>query len=130
MALLDILTYEGATMENSFSRGNGGVLVDVQAGKLNEFALPALGGVCDYPAEGDVRSGVAFDVYTGNLTLPAVGDVDQGVQYGTLGTEFTGTLEQPAEADVKLDVQYGAGGTEFTGTLAGGGGSNIFISID
>lgn len=131
MALTDILTFEGATMENSFSRGNVGTLVDMNASRFNEFALPALGGVCDYPAEGDVRSGVAFDIYTGNLTLPAVGDVDLSVQYGSLGTEFTGTLEQPAEADVKLDVQYGAGGAEFTGSLvAGGGGSNIFISID
>lgn len=105
MALLDILTYEGATMENSFSRGNGGVLVDMTANSFSELTLPATGGVCDYPAEGDVRSGVAFDVYTGNLELPVV-------------------------ADVRLDTQYGALGTEFTGTLAGGGGSNIFISID
>jgi hypothetical protein len=58
----------------------------------------------DYPAEGDVRDGVAYD-----------------------GGGLTGTLELPAEADVKLGVGYGDGGTEFTGTLAGGGGSVIVI---
>jgi hypothetical protein len=106
MALLDILTFEGATMENSFSRGNGGVLVDINAGRLNEFALPSTGGSCDYPSENDVRSGISFSTYTGNLELPT-------------------------EADVRLDTQYGTNGTEFTGELvAGGGGSNIFISLD
>ena len=57
-----------------------------------------------------------------NATYPAVGDVDQGIQYGPTGTDYTGTLVQPAEADVKNGVSYGAGGTEFTGTLVGGGG--------
>jgi hypothetical protein len=90
MALTDIVTYEGNEMEYSFARGNGGVLTDVQGGKLNEFTLPALGGSCDYPSEDDVRSGVTYDIYTGNLELPAEADVLTGVQYGTNGTEFTG----------------------------------------
>ena len=57
---------------------------------------------------------------------PAVGDVDQGVQYGPTGTDYTGTLVQPAVGDVKTGVQYGAGGTEFTGTYVGGGGGNTY----
>jgi hypothetical protein len=91
MSLTDIVTYEGAEMEYSFSRGNVGVLTDVQSGLRNEFTLPALGGIPDYPSENDVRLGVTFDVYTGNLELPAEADVLTGVQYGTNGTEFTGS---------------------------------------
>ena len=91
MALLDILTFEGVAMENSFSRGNVGVLTDVQGARLNEFTLPALGAVCDYPSEDDVRLGVTFDAFTGNLELPAEADVLAGVDYGANGTEFTGT---------------------------------------
>ena len=60
-------------------------------------------------------------------TFPAVGDVDNGIQYGPTGTDYTGTLVQPAEADVESGVSYGAGGTEFTGTLVvGGGGGNTY----
>lgn len=130
MALLDILTFEGVEMENSFSRGNVGVLVDINASRFNEFLLPALGGVCDYPSENDVRAGVLFDVYTGNLTLPDVNDVRNGVDYGALGVEFDGDLVLPAVGDVRLGTGYGADGVELTGTLAGGGGSNVFISLD
>jgi len=49
--------------------------------------------------------------------LPAVGDVDLGVQFGAAGTEFTGTLVQPNVNDVQDGVNYGAGGTEFDGDL-------------
>lgn len=47
---------------------------------------------CDYPSEDDVRSGVTFDTYTGNMTLPAEEAVELDVTYGTNGTEFTGSL--------------------------------------
>lgn len=109
MAILEIVTTEGVAMEHSFSRGNVGVLVDAQGGRLNEFQMPAGAG-----------AGAVF---------PAVGDVDFGVDYGPSGADYTGTLEQPVPADVASGVQYGAGGVEFTGTLSGGGG-NIFINID
>lgn len=102
MSLTDILTFEGVAMENLFSRGNVGALVDVQGERLNEFTLPALGATCDYPPEDDVRSGVSFDTFTGNLELPA-------------------------EADVLAGVNYGAGGTEFTGAASGGGGGEEII---
>lgn len=52
----------------------------------------AAGGSCDYPSEDDVRDGVTFDTYTGNLVLPDEADVESGVGYGTDGTEYTGTL--------------------------------------
>lgn len=91
MAITDLVSFEGLEMEYSFARGNGGVLSDVQGGQRNEFAMPTLGGVCDYPSEDDVRLGVTFDVYTGNLELPVEADVLTGVQYGTNGTELTGT---------------------------------------
>jgi hypothetical protein len=52
------------------------------------------GGSCDYPAVGDVESGVAysFGTLTGTLVVPAVGNVLLGTGYGAGGTEFTGTL--------------------------------------
>lgn len=56
-------------------------------------------------------------------TLPAVGDVEDGVFYGEGGTGSEGTFGVPAEATVQTGVQYGAGGTEFTGTYGGGGGA-------
>lgn len=40
MALTDIVSFEGLEMEYSFTRGNGGVLTDVQGGQRNEFAIP------------------------------------------------------------------------------------------
>lgn len=66
------------------------------------------GGVCNYPAEGDVQDGVG---------------------YGAGGTEYTGTFVVPTEAQVELGVGFGEDGTEFTGELSGGGG-NIFTYID
>lgn len=77
----------------------------------------AEGGVCDYPSEDDVRATVTYDIYTGNMTLPAVGNVRDGVTYGTDGTELEGTLALPAEDDVEDSVGYGTDGSEFTGTV-------------
>jgi hypothetical protein len=50
---------------------------------------------------------------------PAVGDVESGVQYNNSGS--TGTFGVPAVEDVRAGTTYGSGGTEFTGTFAGGG---------
>ena len=87
--------------------------------KLGTLEGELAGGVCDYPSEDDVRFGVDYDTanYTGNMTLPAVGNVRDGVTYGTDGTEFEGTLELPAEDDVEDSVGYGEDGSEFTGTV-------------
>jgi hypothetical protein len=52
----------------------------------------ALQRIEDYPAVGNVQNDDTVDGATGTLTLPAVGDVETGVQYGAGGTEFTGTL--------------------------------------
>lgn len=86
------------------------------------------GGAGDFPDPSNVTTDDTTNGVTGTLTLPAVGDVQSGVQYGGGGTEYTGTFAVPAEADVELNVQYGAGGTEFTGTLvvSGGGSSPRF----
>jgi len=68
--------------------------------------------------EGDVRDGVAYgEDSEGNLELPAVGDVEAGVGFGSNGVEFTGDFEVPPEADVRDGEGYGAGGTEFEGDL-------------
>lgn len=79
------------------------------------------GAVVTYPSEDDVRLGIIFGggIFTGNLVLPAVGDVELAVNYGASGTEFTGTFVVPTEAQVQLAVQYGAGGVEFTGNFVG-----------
>lgn len=75
------------------------------------------------PAVTDVRTGVQYGTggteFTGNLSTatdyPAVGNVRSGVGYN-FGA-LTGTMTEPAVGDVRLGVTYGAGGTEFTGTL-------------
>lgn len=50
-------------------------------------------------------------------TVPSVGDVEEGVEYGIGGNEFTGTFGVPTEAQVSVGVGYGEDDTEFTGTL-------------
>lgn len=66
---------------------------------LTGFAFPVGSGItsCDYPAEADVRLGVAYDDgdSVGTMTLPTEGQVELGVGYGSGGTEFTGTLFVP-----------------------------------
>lgn len=135
MAINEILSYAGETMEMSFARGNIGSVIDSVSPRFNELQLPAGAGVgAVFPPDTDVRSGEQYGPtgtdFTGNLTLPDVNDVRNGVDYGANGVEFDGDLVLPAEADVKLGVGYGADGTELEGTLAGGGGSNIFINLD
>lgn len=88
MALLAILS--GGPAVISMNRGNVGVLTGVVADGNNYLSLPTLGATCDYPAETDVRDGVAYSTFTGNLELPAETDVLTGVQYGANGTEYTG----------------------------------------
>lgn len=109
MAITDILTYEGAEMENSFARGNIGTLVDVQSSTRNEFLLPALG--------------------VGQI-FPSANYVDLGITYGPTGADYTGNLVQPVISNVLTGVQYGANGTEFTGTATGSGGEESYIIID
>lgn len=79
----------------------------------------------------NIRNGVTVDNVTGSLVSPAVGDVQEGVTYGTGGTQYTGTFKVPAQNQVKDTIQYGAGGTEFTGTFEGtpipGTGGKAFL---
>lgn len=76
----------------------------------------------DYPAVGDVESGVTYGsgAYTGTFVVPAVSKVKDGVMYGAGGTEFEGTVLLPAETDVLNKVEFGAevfGGYEYAGDL-------------
>lgn len=64
------------------------------------------------------NGGVVWPGYTGAADFPAVGDVESGVQYDN--GNLTGTFAVPIEADVRQSTQYGADGTEFTGILAPG----------
>ena len=88
-------------------------------------------GVPDYPAEGDVESGVVYGsgAYTGDFTVPAVADVESGVGYGSAGVEFTGTFTEPGVGNVELGVTYGGGGVEFTGTFTEPGIGNVEAGV-
>ena len=77
------------------------------------------------PSANDVRLGAAVGASTGNLVVPGVADVRQGVNYGTLGLEYTGTLVvQPGttQADEYLELNrtddyLGANAVLITGTF-------------
>lgn len=101
-------------------------------------------------ATNNVRDGVFFGSQSslqGNVELPAVEDVANGVGYGTDGTELYGTLlaggypsqddvqngvnfgasnefvgnfQWPTEPQVLKDIGYGSNGTEFLGELESG----------
>lgn len=73
----------------------------------------------DYPSENDVRNGISYSFFTGNLTLPTEDKVLVDEQYGANGTEYTGTLspvdqeisypltvtiEEDGEVDVTVEV--------------------------
>lgn len=69
--------------------------------------------------KGDFISVMTLGIFREETTVvsPAVGDVEEGVQYGDGGNEFIGTFGVPAEAEVKEGIGYGEDGSEFTGTL-------------
>jgi hypothetical protein len=69
------------------------------------------------PSPLNVLAGTSTDATTGSLTLPAVGNVRNAVDYGVGGVGSTGTLTLPSAGNVADGVHYGAGGTEYTGTL-------------
>lgn len=75
----------------------------------------------DYPAIGDVESGVSYNFgsSTGTFTEPGIGNVEEGVQYGGGGIEFTGTFVVPGVGFVNAGTTYGDS-EEFTGTFVGG----------
>lgn len=53
---------------------------------------------------------------SGNVSLPSVGDVEEGVTYGAGGNQLTGTFRVPSTTSVGTGVNFGAGASEFTGT--------------
>lgn len=69
------------------------------------------------PSPDDVRIGIDVNDTVGNLTIPSIDNVENGISFGTSGTEFTGSLTLPTSADVRQSSQYGTSGTEFTGSL-------------
>jgi len=98
---------EESTVQDTIQYGTDGT----------EYTGTYIGIDPDYPSEDDVQFGVLFGdgVYAGNFVVPAVGNVQESVQYGANGTEYTGTFVVPAESDVRIDISYGDGG-EYTGT--------------
>jgi hypothetical protein len=69
----------------------------------------ALQRIEDYPAVGNVQDDDTVDGATGTLTLPAIADVESGVQYGAGGTEFTGTLTASSGAGAWTHRMIGGG---------------------
>lgn len=69
----------------------------------------ALQRIEDYPAVGNVQNDDTTDGATGTLTLPAIADVESGVQYGAGGTEFTGTLTAGSGAGAWAHRMIGGG---------------------
>ena len=84
------------------------------------FAAALLSGLADKVISGQTVAGVG-----GNVTLPLVGDVESGVNFGADGNEFTGTFAVPGSGKVESNVTYGGGGTEFSGTLVVPAESNV-----
>ena len=76
-------------------------------------ASPSAGTV---PSPNDVRVGIAVGFTTGNLTLPTQPQVQNGVTFGSLGTEFTGSLvtnvipTPPAADMIRLKIQVALNG--------------------
>lgn len=93
MALTDI-TFD-SNNSNVAARGNVGVLVDILSNRMMGARV---------------------------LSVPDVGSVAAGTQYGQNGNALTGTSVLPAVSDVRTGVQYGANGNAYTGTYDGGGG--------
>jgi hypothetical protein len=66
-----------------------------------------------------ILSGQTVAGIAGNVTLPAVGHVLSGINFGINGTSSSGTLTLPAAANVRTsNGSYGASGTGTTPTLA------------
>ena len=71
----------------------------------------------DYPTPQNVRDGVVYSNgnLTGNLVVPAVGDVRDGVSYDTSVVPSVGVLDLPGVGDVRQGVQFD--NSQQTGTL-------------
>ena len=86
-------------------------------------------GTLRVPTASQVLNGVLVDATTGNVVLPAVGDVQSPVTFGA-SSALIGTFIVPTIDQVKSGIGYGASGTEFTGILSGGGtGTSYSIAV-
>lgn len=66
-------------------------------------ATDATTGTLAVPSPNDVRSGTNVDATTGNATFPGQIHVENGVQYGTNGTQYTGTRSSGLTTQRSLD---------------------------
>lgn len=64
----------------------------------------------------NIKSGVTIASTAGNLTLPDIQDVKNGITYGAPGALSTGTFIVPLAINVASGVQYGPTGSLVTGT--------------
>lgn len=93
------------------------LFTDAGAGDFSlQGASPCIGaGMLDVgDGEHDIGAVAFWNAVSANY--PAVGDVEEAVDYGH-NDQFTGTFAEPGVGNVLAGVQYGADGTEFTGTL-------------
>lgn len=121
----------GETYGGSGTEYTGTAAIPTAANVRFGTAVDATTGTMDLPAVADVQQGVQFDgaTKTGTFAAPAVADVQSGVGYGAAGTEYTGTFTAPAVADVQSGVQFGGGGTEYTGTFTEPGVGNVEANV-
>lgn len=120
---------------NSFAKfasatypAEGSVATGVTYGDSNNSFIGSLNvdSSANLPNENEVLNGITFgssNQFTGNVTLPVVGDVRSGIQYGSNGTQYTGTLSAsgsvtvPAVTDVLSGVVYGDPSSPITGVF-------------
>ena len=97
--VVDGVSYNNGNLVGTYDTGGGGII----------------------PSENDVRLGVSVGATTGNLRVPAVGDVRLGTVYDSSDT-LTGTLDvdgeanYPTEPQVQSGITYGSS-SQFTGSL-------------
>lgn len=130
----------GETVTVSYSSGNvtdsatsPNSLADFADSAVTNSSSVTIGGGGTYPTESQVLQGVTFGPndtdYTGNVVLPAVGDVEESVAFGP-SSASTGTLVVPNENLVYVGTGFGAGGTELTGTMILPGEANVRSGVN
>jgi hypothetical protein len=116
----------GPTMAAAVTTGIGSKI-------LSGSTIAGVSGNVTLPAAGKVLTGTQYGVFgtgsTGTLTLPAAAYVLSGSgSFGDPGAAVTPTLTLPVVGDVFAGIQYGAGGTSSTGTLTLASAANVRTS--
>ena len=121
-----LATFSAQAVTNNSTQTGSGTYADAADVRSGTDRGDGTLGTLSVPTASQVLNGVAIDATTGNVVLPAVGDVQTSVTFGA-SSGLTGTFAVPTEAQVQSGVGFGAAGTEFTGSLSGGGTGAVVI---